>query len=227
MNFRQHAALPCRTKHGCAIRMAMSGRSLSSWRTTFRKVLCAAQKVQSWSQSESEQMGSATHSNAAAEFVGTTFLLAGVVGSGIMGERLADGNTAVALLANSMATGAILLALVLTFGPVSGAHFNPLVSLVTALGGELDPGGLARCLIAQVAGAVVGVASANVMFGLSPLFLSQHARGGISQIFSEFVATFGLLTVVLLCGRYRPTAVAYAVAAYITSAYLFTFVNVF
>jgi glycerol uptake facilitator-like aquaporin len=167
-------------------------------------------------------MGSATLSNAAAEFVGTALLLAGVVGSGIMGERLADGNTAVALLANSMATGAILLALVLTFGPISGAHFNPLVSLVTALGGELDPAGLARYLIAQVAGAMVGVASANVMFGLSPLFMSQHARGGISQIFSEFVATFGLLTVVLLCGRYRPAAVAYAVAAYITAAYWFT-----
>jgi glycerol uptake facilitator-like aquaporin len=167
-------------------------------------------------------MVSATPHNAAAEFVGTALLLAGVVGSGIMGERLADGNTALALLANSVATGGILIALILAFGPVSGAHFNPVVSLVAAFGGELDLGGLARHLIAQVAGALVGVVSANLMFGLSPLFMSQHPRGGISQIFSEFVATFGLLTIILFCGRYRPTAVAYAVAAYITAAYWFT-----
>jgi glycerol uptake facilitator-like aquaporin len=167
-------------------------------------------------------MASVTPHNAAAEFVGTALLVAGVVGSGIMGERLAGGNPALALLANSMATGGILIALILAFGPVSGAHFNPVVSLVTVFGGELDPGGLTRYLIAQVAGGMVGVVSANLMFGLSPLFLSEHSRGGIPQVFSEFVATFGLLTVVLFCGRYRPSAVAYAVAAYITAAYWFT-----
>ncbi|MCA1564482.1 MAG: aquaporin [Acidobacteria bacterium] len=157
-----------------------------------------------------------------AEACGTALLLAAVVGSGIMGERLAGGNVAVALLANTLATGAALVALILTFGPVSGAHFNPAVTLADASQGGLAWRDAAAYLAAQVAGAFAGVAAAHLMFG-EPLFsASRHARGGGGQVFAEAVATFGLLSVVWGCARTRSAAVPFAVAAYITSAYWFT-----
>jgi len=156
-----------------------------------------------------------------AELVGTALLLTAVVGSGIMGDRLSGGNVAIALLANSIATGAALVALILTFGPISGAHFNPLVSLAAASQRGLSARTLAY-IVAQMAGAVLGVAVAHAMFG-EPLFaLSEHARAGWSQSFGEFVATFGLLAVVLGCSRTRVEAVPFAVGAYITAAYWFT-----
>jgi glycerol uptake facilitator-like aquaporin len=159
---------------------------------------------------------------AAAEAVGTALLLAAVVGSGIMGERLAGGNVAVALLANTMATGAALVALILTFGPVSGAHFNPAVTLADASQGGLPWREVPVYAAVQVAGAFGGVAAAHLMFG-EPLFLaSRHARAGGAQAFSEFVATFGLLAVIWGCARSRPAVVPFAVAAYITAAYWFT-----
>lgn len=157
-----------------------------------------------------------------AEAVGTALLLAAVVGSGIMGERLAQGNVAIALLANTIATGATLAALILTFGPISGAHFNPAVTLCDAvLGGvswRLVPGYLG----AQVLGALAGVAGAHAMFGLPVFSVSEHVRSGLSQQFSEFIATFGLLAVIWGCVRFRSSAVPFAVAAYITGAYWFT-----
>jgi glycerol uptake facilitator-like aquaporin len=157
-----------------------------------------------------------------AEAVGTAFLLAAVVGSGIMGERLAGGNTAVALLANTLATGAALVALILTFGPVSGAHFNPAVTLADASQGGLAWSETPLYIGAQVAGAFAGVAAAHVMFELPLFFSSQHARSGPAQMFSEFVATFGLLAVIWGCARTRAAVVPFVVAAYITAAYWFT-----
>lgn len=159
---------------------------------------------------------------ATAEGVGTALLLAAVVGSGIMGERLSGGNVAVALLANTIATGAALVALILTFGPISGAHFNPAVTLSDATQGGLRWREVPVYLMAQVAGALVGVASAHVMFGLPLFFASRHERSGTAQLFSEFVATFGLLAVIWGCVRLRSEAVPFAVAAYITAAYWFT-----
>src|SRR5947199_191322 len=157
-----------------------------------------------------------------AESVGTALLLAAVVGSGMMGERLAGGNVAVALLANTLATGAALVALILTFGPISGAHFNPAVTLADAWQGGRPWGEVPAYVGAQVVGAFVGVAAAHVMFE-APLFsASRHARAGAAQLFSEFVATFGLLAVVWGCARASKTAVPFAVAAYITAAYWFT-----
>ena len=157
-----------------------------------------------------------------AEALGTALLLATVVGSGIMGERLAGGNVAVALLANTVATGAGLVALILTFGPISGAHFNAAVTLAMAARGELPRAHALPYLAAQAVGAFAGVAAAHVMFG-EPLFeASQHARAGFSQLFSEFVATFTLLTVIWNVVRTRPSAVPYAVGATITAAYWFT-----
>ena len=157
-----------------------------------------------------------------AEFVGTAFLLAAVVGSGIMGERLAGGNVAMALLANTIATGAALVALILTFGPISGAHFNPAVTLVDASQKGIRWNEVPGYVIAQITGAYVGVACAHLMFG-SPLFsASQHHRSGIPQVFSEFVATFGLMSVIWGCSRLRSSAVPFAVGAYITAAYWFT-----
>lgn len=157
-----------------------------------------------------------------AEAVGTALLLATVVGSGIMGERLAQGNVAIALLANTIATGAALAALILTFGPISGAHFNPAVTVCdAALGGiawRMVPG----YICAQVVGAFAGVASAHMMFGLPVFSISQHIRSGPSQQFSEFIATFGLLSVIWGCVRFRSSTVPFAVAAYITAAYWFT-----
>lgn len=159
---------------------------------------------------------------ATAEAVGTAFLLAAVVGSGIMGERLSGGNVALALLANSLATGAALVALILTFGRISGAHFNPAVTLADASQGGLALHEVPAYVAAQVVGAFAGVAAAHMMFGLPLFTTSRHARAGVAQLFSEFVATFGLLAVVWGCARVRSNAVPFAVAAYITAAYWFT-----
>ncbi|HEY2498809.1 MAG TPA: MIP/aquaporin family protein [Candidatus Angelobacter sp.] len=158
----------------------------------------------------------------ASEAVGTAFLLAAVVGSGIMGERLADGNVAIALLANTLATGAALVALILTFGPISGAHFNPAVTLADASQRGLPWREAPGYILAQIVGAFVGVACANLMFALPVFSISRHARSGASQVFSEFIATFGLLAVIWGCARLRSAAVPFAVGAYITAAYWFT-----
>lgn len=158
----------------------------------------------------------------AAEAVGTALLLATVVGSGIMGERLAGGNTAVALLANTIATGAALVALILTFGPISGAHFNPAVTLADASQAGLPWSYVPAYIAAQITGAFAGVAAAHAMFGEPIFFASRHTRAGGAQFFSEFVATFGLLAVIWGCARRRSEAVPFAVAAYITAAYWFT-----
>lgn len=159
---------------------------------------------------------------AIAEALGTAFLLAIVIGSGIMGERLADANVAIALLANTLATGAGLVVLILTFGSVSGAHFNPAVSLADALQGGLPWRDVPVYIVAQIAGAFAGVAIAHVMFSEPLFFASTHAREGTAQFVSEFVATFGLLAAIWGTARTRPSAVPFAVGAYITSAYWFT-----
>jgi glycerol uptake facilitator-like aquaporin len=157
-----------------------------------------------------------------AEALGTALLLATVVGSGIMAERLAGGNVALALLANTVATGAGLVAFILAFGPVSGAHFNPAVSLADALQGGLAWRAVPGYVLAQVVGAVAGVAAAHAMFELPPFTASQHVRHGASQVFSEGIATFGLLAVIWGCSRAHPRLVPFAVGAYITAAYWFT-----
>lgn len=158
-----------------------------------------------------------------AEFIGTAGLLAAVVGSGIMAERLAGGNMAVALLANTLATGAALFALILAFAPISGAHFNPAVSLVAAVSGELSWKDTVFYGVTQTFGAVSGVALANVMFDLSLLFASTKVRTGFGQWLGEFVATFGLIAVIIAVSRrHKAVTVAFAVAAYITAAYWFT-----
>jgi glycerol uptake facilitator-like aquaporin len=159
---------------------------------------------------------------AVAEAIGTAFLLAAVVGSGIMGDRLAGGNVALALLANTIATGAALVALILTFGPISGAHFNPAVTLADAWQGGLSWREAPAYLGAQFAGAFGGVAAAHLMFGVPVFFASRHVRSGGAQLFSEFVATFGLLSVIWGCARLRSSAAPFAVGAYITAAYWFT-----
>lgn len=156
------------------------------------------------------------------EFFGTGFLVAAVVGSGIMGERLAGGNVAIALLANTLATGAALLALILVFLPVSGAHFNPVVSVTDALRGGMPWADAASYIAAQICGGIVGTVCANVMFALPAISVSRHVRTGGSQWFSEFVATFGLLLVIRLCARFAPVWLPVAVAAWITAAYWFT-----
>jgi glycerol uptake facilitator-like aquaporin len=157
-----------------------------------------------------------------AEFAGTLFLLAAVVGSGIMGERLSSGNIAVALLANTIATGAALVALILTFGPISGAHFNPAVTLADAWQGGIAWREAPVYIAAQIAGAFAGVVTAHLMFGLPIVAASTHIRSGAAQLFSEFIATFGLLSVIWGCVKHRPSAVPFAVGAYITAAYWFT-----
>ena len=159
---------------------------------------------------------------AVAEFLGTAFLLAAVVGSGIMGERLAGGNVAIALLANTLATGAMLVALILTFGPISGAHFNPAVTLADAWQRGIAWRDVPVYIGAQTLGAFVGVAAAHLMFGEPVFAASLHARSGSAQVFSEFIATFGLLAVIWGCVRGRSSAVPFAVGAYITGAYWFT-----
>jgi len=157
-----------------------------------------------------------------AEGLGTALLLAAVVGSGIMGERLAGGNAAIALLANTLATGAALVTLVLTFGPISGAHFNPVVSLADAWQGGLPWREVPAYCALQLGGAFAGVAAAHGMFEVPVFSASTHVRSGAAQVFSEFVATFGLLAVIWGCSRFRSNAVPFAVGAYITSAYWFT-----
>jgi len=159
---------------------------------------------------------------AVAEALGTAFLLAAVVGSGIMGERLAGGNVAIALLANSIATGAALAALIVTVGPLSGAHFNPAVTAVVAWQGELGWADVMAYIAAQLSGAFAGVAAANLMFGGAAFSVSHHVRQGGAQVFSEFIATFGLLFVIVGCAKTQPRRVAFAVGAYITAAYWFT-----
>jgi glycerol uptake facilitator-like aquaporin len=159
---------------------------------------------------------------AVAEALGTAFLLAAVVGSGIMGERLSGGNVAIALLANTLATGATLVTLILTFGAVSGAHFNPAVTLADASQGGMRWRDVPGYISAQAAGAMLGVWVAHLMFGEQLFQVSQHVRAGGSQLFSEFVATFGLLSVIWGCGRLRSEAVPFAVGLYITGAYWFT-----
>lgn len=159
---------------------------------------------------------------AAAETLGTAFLLIAVVGSGIMAERLSAGNVAIALLANSVATGAALVALILTFGPISGAHLNPVVTLAAAAQSAISWREVPGYLVAQTVGAFAGVGSAHLMFGLPLFFASRHMRSGPAQLWSEFVATFGLLIVIIGCSRARPAAVPWAVGTYIAAAYWFT-----
>jgi glycerol uptake facilitator-like aquaporin len=158
----------------------------------------------------------------AAEFVGTAFLVAAVVGSGIMAERLSNGNVALALLANTISTGAALVALILTFGRISGAHFNPAVTLAGAMEGGLTWAQGSGYIGAQILGGVVGTVVAHLMFGLPAISISRHARSGPAQLFSEFVATFGLLSVIWGCSKLRSIAAPFAVGAYITAAYWFT-----
>src|SRR4249919_3039932 len=158
----------------------------------------------------------------AAEATGTALLLAIVVGSGIMGERLAQGNAAIALLANSIATGAGLYALILMLGPISGAHFNPVVSAISALQGMLRKQDCVIYVLAQLGGAFVGVLIAHAMFGLPLIEVSGHVRPTVGEGIGEVVATFGLMMVILLTTKYRPDSTAFAVAAFITSAYWFT-----
>ncbi len=156
-----------------------------------------------------------------AELIGSAFLLAIVIGSGIMGERLSGGNVAVALLANTLATGAGLVALILAFGPIS-AHFNPVVTLAEAARGACSWRDVPSYVAAQIAGAFLGVAMAHLMFSEPLFFASQHVRAGSAQLVSEFVATFGLLATIFGTARARASAVPFAVGAYITSAYWFT-----
>lgn len=159
---------------------------------------------------------------ACGEAVGTALLLATVVGSGIQAEQLSQGNVALALLVNAIATGAALVALILALGPISGAHLNPVVTLVLAWRKDLPRADVPSYLIAQFVGAIVGVVIAHLMFDLAPIAASEHVREGASQAGSEIVATFGLVLVILLTAHRRDTSVAYAVGAYITAAYWFT-----
>jgi glycerol uptake facilitator-like aquaporin len=157
-----------------------------------------------------------------AEAVATGLLLACVVGAGIMGDRLSGGNVAIALLANALATGAVLVALISTFGPISGAHMNPAITVADAWQRGIAWHDVRAYVVAQIIGAFVGVALADLMFDLPIYSLSQHARSGGAQMLSECVATFGLLSVIWGCSRHRAEAVPFAVGAYITAAYWFT-----
>lgn len=157
-----------------------------------------------------------------AELLGTMLLLTIVVGSGIMGDQLAGGNTAIALLANSLATGAGLVVLILMFGSISGAHFNPVVTLVESLKGSLSKQESILYVLVQIGGAVLGILVAHAMFGLAPLEFSSHSRTGLAQWFSEFVASFALIAVIKGVGRAHKAELPYAVGAYIASAYWFT-----
>lgn len=158
----------------------------------------------------------------AAEALGTAFLLATVVGSGIMGETLAGGNVAIALLGNTIPTGAILVVLILMLGPVSGAHFNPAVTLSFFIQKHLTPRIALAYVLVQVIGAFSGVAVAHVMFGETLFSLSSTERSGIGQWTGEFVATFGLIATIMGCVRFRPEAVPYAVGLFISAGYWFT-----
>jgi glycerol uptake facilitator-like aquaporin len=157
-----------------------------------------------------------------AELLGTALLVAAVVGSGIMAEKLSGGNVALALLANTIATGAALVALILTFGPISGAHLNPAVSLADAMEGGLHWTELPVYMLAQIIGGCCGAVMANLMFTEPFISFSRHRRAGFPQLLSEFVASFGLLATIWGCSRARKSAVPFAVAAYITAAYWFT-----
>lgn len=157
-----------------------------------------------------------------AEWLGTFSLLATVVGSGIMAERLADGNIAIALLGNTIPTGAILVVLIMVFGPISGAHFNPAVTLCFSLRRELEPSLAALYVGAQVVGGICGVLAAHIMFDNPLIDPSTTSRTGIGQWVGEFVATFGLIGTILGCVKHRPQAVPVAVGLYITAAYWFT-----
>jgi glycerol uptake facilitator-like aquaporin len=157
-----------------------------------------------------------------AETIGTAFLLMAIVGSGILGARLSSSNTAIALLANALATSAALYGLIEWLGPVSGAHFNPLVTFALMLRGEVEASIACRFALAQMIGALLGVAVANAMFDLALFSLSNHVRSGSSQWLSEFVATFGLIGAVWTCSRMRPSAVASVVATYIGAGFWFT-----
>jgi glycerol uptake facilitator-like aquaporin len=157
-----------------------------------------------------------------AEFLGTAFLVMAVVGSGIMGERLAGGNVALALLANTIATGAALAALILTFRPISGAHLNPVVSIAEAFLGRHTWRESWLYVLAQICGGIPGTVCANVMFALPPFARSHHIRTGPPQWFSEFVATFGLILVIHVCARFEPKLIPVAVACFIVAAYWFT-----
>jgi glycerol uptake facilitator-like aquaporin len=167
-------------------------------------------------------MAGALQRRVVAELVATMFLLAAIVGSGIMGDRLAGGNVAIALLANSLATGGALLALIATFQPISGAHLNPVVTLVDAWEGGLPWRNAPLVILAQLVGAALGVWLAHLMFSEPWISVSTHDRGGLAPIASELVATFGLVAVVLGCARRRPDAIPFAVSAYIVGAYWFT-----
>ncbi len=156
------------------------------------------------------------------EFLGTGFLVAAVVGSGIMAERLSGENVALALLANTIATGAALVALILTFGPISGAHFNPVVSLADAMEGGLAWAETLPYIAAQILGGVSGTFAAHAMFNLPLVSMSHHVRSGPAQYLSEFIATFGLLSVIWGCSRSRSSVVPFAVGSYIVAAYWFT-----
>lgn len=158
----------------------------------------------------------------AAEFVGTAFLLATVIGSGVMAETLSPANHGVALLGNTIATGAILAVLILIYGPVSGAHFNPAVTLAFALRREIAPGDAAAYVAVQVAGALIGAVLAHLMFDLPALFASGQARVGPGQWLGEAVATFSLLAAIFGCLRWRPDAVPWAVGLVITAGYWYT-----
>jgi glycerol uptake facilitator-like aquaporin len=158
----------------------------------------------------------------AAEALGTAFLLAAVVGSGIMAQRLSAGNDALALLGNTLPTGAILVVLILIFGPVSGAHLNPAVSVALALRRNLPWQDATAYIAAQIIGGVIGVWVAHLMFELPVWQISLHARGGAGQLLAECVATFGLLLTIFGCGAKAPAAIPFAVGLYITSAYWFT-----
>ncbi len=157
-----------------------------------------------------------------AEFIGTAFLLATVVGSGMMAENLADGNVAIALLGNTIPTGAILIVLITLFGPVSGAHFNPAVTLVFRLRREINTSDSIGFVIVQILGGIVGVLSAHLMFGDDLFQLSQKVRTGPDQWFAEFIATFGLIVTILGTLRFKQDFVPAAVGLYITAAYWFT-----
>lgn len=158
----------------------------------------------------------------AAEGLGSALLLTVVVGSGIMAERLAGGNIAIALLANALATGAGLVALILMFGTISGAHFNPVVTLSQAWQKNMPAAEVLPYISVQIVGAFAGVAAAHMMFDLPLFFASEHSRTGVAQWWSEFVATFGLIAVIISCSRSRPAVTPFAVAAYITAAYWFS-----
>lgn len=158
----------------------------------------------------------------AAEALGTFFLVMAVVGSGIMADKLAGGNEALALLCNTLATAAVLVVIITIFIPVSGAHFNPAVTVVMALRGAIARGPAVAYVVVQVLGGCLGAVAAHLMFGLDPVQLSGTARNGFGQWLGEFIATFGLIATILGCVRFRPEAIPAAVGLYIGSAYWFT-----